>query len=270
MTGTRRGAYLRWALAIGALVASGCGGPASSSPDPTAGTVVRVAAASDLRFALEEVADLVAREHPDVELAVTYGSSGQFVQQIGNGAPFDLFLSADLAYPEQLVEEGHAEADDAFAYGVGRLVLWAGEESPVDPGGGLAALADPAVRRVAIANPEHAPYGRAAVEALRAAGVWDVVEPKLVLGENVSQAADFVRSGNADAGVVALSLALAPSAEAEGRWVEVPLELFSPLEQGGVVIAGARDPAPARAVRDVLLSKEGRAVLASYGFSPAD
>jgi molybdate transport system substrate-binding protein len=131
-------------------------------------------------------------------------------------------------------------------------------------------LADPAVRTVAIANPEHAPYGRAAVEALRSAGVEDVVEPKLVLGENVSQAADFVRSGNADAGVVALSLVLASSVKDEGRWAEVPLELFSQLEQGGVVLAGARDPAAARAVRDELLGEEGRAVLASYGFSPAD
>jgi molybdate transport system substrate-binding protein len=264
------GARLGWLFAGLALLATGCGGPASSAPGPTAGTVVRVAAASDLRFALEEVADLVASEHPDVELAVTYGSSGQFAQQIGNGAPFDLFLSADLAYPQHLVEEGLAEAGDVFSYGVGRLVLWAAEESPVDPGEGLAVLADPAVRTVAIANPEHAPYGRAAVEALRAEGVWDVVEPKLVLGENVSQAADFVRSGNADAGVVALSLALAPSAKDEGRWVEVPLELFSPLEQGGVVLAGAQDPAAARAVRDVLRGEEGRAALASHGFSLAD
>jgi molybdate transport system substrate-binding protein len=257
-------------VAVLALLATGCGGPASSAPEPTAGTVVRVAAASDLRFALDEVADLVASEHPDVELAVTYGSSGQFVQQIGNGAPFDLFLSADLAYPQQLVEEGLAETGDVFSYGVGRLVLWAGEESPVDPSEGLAALADASVRTVAIANPEHAPYGRAAVEAMRGAGVWEAVEPKLVLGENVAQAADFVRSGNADAGVVALSLVLAPSVRDEGRWAEVPLELFSPLEQGGVVLTGARDPAAARAVRDVLLGEEGRAVLASYGFSPAD
>ncbi|HSK53703.1 MAG TPA: molybdate ABC transporter substrate-binding protein [Jiangellales bacterium] len=256
--------------AVVALLATGCGEPASSAPEPTAGTVVRIAAASDLRFALEEVAELVASEHPGIELAVTYGSSGQFVQQIGNGAPFDLYLSADLAYPQQLVDEGLAESGDVFSYGVGRLVVWAAEESPVDPGEGLAVLADPAVRTVAIANPDHAPYGRAAVEALRAAGVWDVVEPKLVLGENVSQASDFVRSGNADAGVVALSLALAPSAGADGRWAEVPLELFSPLEQGGVVLAGARDLAATRAVRYVLLGEEGRAVLASYGFLPAD
>jgi molybdate transport system substrate-binding protein len=267
---TSRGNRMSALVAFLALLATGCGGAASSAPQPTAGTVVRVAAASDLRFALEEVAGLVARERADLELAVTYGSSGQFVQQIGNGAPFDLFLSADLAYPQQLVEEGLAETGDVFSYGVGRLVLWAGEESPVDPSGGLAALADPAVRTVAIANPEHAPYGRAAVEALQGAGVWDAVEPKLVLGENVSQAADFVRSGNADAGVVALSLVLAPSVRDEGRWAEVPLELFSPLEQGGVVLTGARDPAAARAVRDVLLGEEGRAVLASYGFSPAD
>jgi len=267
---TSRGSRGSALVAVLALLATGCAGPASSAPEPTAGSVVRVAAASDLRFALEEVADLVASEHPDVEIAVTYGSSGQFAQQIGNGAPFDLFLSADLAYPEQLVEEGLAEAGDVFSYGVGRLVLWAGEESPVDPSDGLAALAEPAVRTAAIANPEHAPYGRAAVEALREAGVWEAVEPKLVLGENVAQAADFVRSGNADVGVVALSLALAPASGADGRWVEVPIELFSPLEQGGVVLAGARDPAAARAVRDVLLAEEGRAVLASYGFSPAD
>ena len=241
----------------------------SADPEKDPASQVRVAAASDLQFAFAEIAALVAEEHPEIELAVTYGSSGQFVQQIANGAPFDLYLSADVAYPRGLVDDGLAEPDELFTYGVGRLVVWVPEGSPVDPSPGPSVLADPAVRTVAIANPDVAPYGRKAVEALRAAGVYEAVEPKLVRGENVAQAAEFVRSGNADAGVVALSQVLAPEVRDEGRWTEVPPELFTPLEQGGVVLAGARDADAARAVRDVLLGERGRAVLAAYGFSPA-
>jgi molybdate transport system substrate-binding protein len=245
--------------------------PAACGSDDAAGaggqpSLVRVAAAADLAFAFDDLAELVAEEHPDIELAVTYGSSGTFLQQIRNGAPFDLYLSADLEYPRRLVDDGLAADSDLFQYAVGRLVLWTPEGSAVDPAGGLSVLADPRVQRVSIANPEHAPYGQAAVAAMRSQGVYDAAAPKLVLGENVAQAAEFVQSGNADAGVVAMSLVLGAPLREVGRWAEVPLEDFPRLEQGGVVLASARDVEAARAVRDTVLSPAGRAVLDRYGF----
>lgn len=262
------------ALAVtGALAA--CAAPAVPEPPPPAEageTVreVRIAAASDLKFALDEIVARVGETHPEIEVSTTYGSSGTFLSQILNGAPFDLYLSADLAYPQELVAQGLADEEDLFPYAVGRLVLWAGDGGRVDPGDGLAALAAPDVRRVAIANPEHAPYGVAAVEALRSAGVLDEVEPKLVLGENVAQAAEFVQSGNADAGVVALSLVQSDPLREVGSWTEVPLDAYPRLDQGGVVLASARDPEAARVVRDAMLGPDGTAILERYGFSLPD
>jgi len=241
-------------------------GPASTSGPATVTTTVRVAAASDLRFALEDIGAALAESRPDIVLATTYGSSGTFHQQLMNGAPFDLFLSADLSYPRELVAAGLAREEDLFAYAVGRLVVWAPNDSPVDPTAGLAALLDPAARTVAIANPEHAPYGKAAVAAMTAAGIYDQVSPRLVLGENVAQAAEFVQSGNAQVGVIALSLAVSPELRDAGRWAEVPLEDFPRLDQGGVVLGSAQDPAAARAVRDFLTGEQGRAILRSNGF----
>lgn len=250
-------------LALAAMLLTG--GCSTSQPEPQ-GSVVQVAAAADLQFALPEILELVAATHPEITVEVTYGSSGQFVQQIANGAPFDMYLSADLSYPRELVELGLAQQDDVFAYAVGRLVLWAPEGSPVDVSAGLSVLTDDAIRTVAVANPEHAPYGRAALAALESAGVAELVQPKLVLGENVAQAAEFVRSGNAQVGIVAMSLVLADPLRDQGQWVEVPLESFPRLEQGGVVLASAQDPDAARALRGVLLSDPGRDVLARYGF----
>lgn len=253
----------RAALALLAfLLLPACGDVAAApSADPTA--AVRVAAASDLKPALDELQGLLKQQ--GIDLQPTYGSSGTFLQQIDNGAPYDLYLSADLAYPQQLVDRGLAEAGDLFSYAVGRLVLWVPEGSPLDPTDGLSLLDRPEVRKVAIANPKHAPYGRAAVAALDSAGI-DVAD-KLVLGENVSQAADFVQSGGADVGLVAKSLVLTEALRDQGRWVEVPLELFPRLEQGGVVLRRAQDPGAAREVRDAMRSDEGRQLLARHGFS---
>lgn len=269
---TVRAAHLA-ALATAALLA-GCASPAPA-PAATGGgdalpRAVRIAAASDLKFALDEIVGRVAETHPEIAVSTTYGSSGTFLSQILNGAPFDLYLSADLAYPEELVAQGLADEEDLFPYAVGRLVLWAGDGGRVDPGDGLAALAAPGVRRVAIANPEHAPYGVAAVQALRSAGVLDEVEPKLVYGENVAQAAEFVQSGNADAGIVALSLVKSDPLREVGSWAEVPLDAYRRLDQGGVVLASARDPEAARAVRDAMLGPDGTAILERYGFSLPD
>lgn len=261
-------------LALGLLVAllAGCGSERKDAnasdpapPDLPAG-VVRIAAASDLKFALEDLEPLLDKAAPGVRVTATYGSSGTFLQQITEGAPFDLFLSADLTFPRQLAEAGLADEKDLFEYAVGRLVVWTPEGSPVDPTPGLEALTDPRVRKVSIANPAHAPYGRAAVAAMRTAGVYDRVAPKLVLGESVSQAAEFVQSGGADAGVVAMSLVLSKPLRDEGRWVEVPLSAFPQLLQGGVVLSRAANPDAARAVREVLLSAPGKELLRRYGF----
>lgn len=256
------------------LLTAGCGtgAPPGAASRPTTGAAtgqVRVAAAADLQHALTEVVRLAEQARPGLDVQVTYGSSGLLRQQIEQGAPFDLYLSADLAYPQALAEAGLADTDDVFGYAVGRLVVWVPEGSDLPVEQGLAVLVDPRVRRVALANPEHAPYGVAARAALRSAGVWDGLQQRLVLGENVAQAADFVRSGNADAGVVALSLVLSDPLRDQGRWSELPQDGFPVLEQGGVVLAAAQDPAAARHVRDVLLDEQGREVMARYGFAPA-
>lgn len=266
----------RWRAVAAGLVAlatvlagcgSGTGAAQSSGQDgPVERRAVRIAAASDLKFALEELQPLLDVQHPGVTVKATYGSSGTFLQQITEGAPFDVFLSADLEFPQRLADAGLADQEDLFAYAVGRLVVWTPEGSAVDPARGLSVLTDPRVGKVAIANPQHAPYGRAAVAAIRSTGVYDRVAPKLVLGESVSQAAEFVQSGGADAGVVAMSMVLSDPLREQGRWVEVPLTDFPQLLQGGVVLGRAADPEAARDVRETLLSEPGKALLREHGF----
>lgn len=255
------------AVLVVAMIA-GCGGAPATDPDGGGrnAATVRIAAASDLKFALDEIKTALADEVPDLSLAVTFGSSGTFFQQISNGAPFDMFLSADLSYPDRLVEAGLAKEADVFRYAVGRLAVWVPNSSPVDISNGLAALDDSRVRKVAIANPEHAPYGKAAVAAMVTAGVYQAVEDRLVLGENVAQAAEFAASGNADASVIALSLAVSPQLSGQGRYREVPLDAFPRLDQGGVVLAGARDRSAALRVRDFIVGSDGAAILKRHGF----
>ncbi len=271
-------AFLSLAAWTMALAAAGCtadrgSGPRAEAPgvSPSAARPrpVRVAAAADLQYALEDLAAAFRVRRPDVRLEVTYGSSGNLATQIENGAPFDLFLSADTAYLRRLAEKGLTEPGDGFLYGVGRLVLWVPRGSPLPvQRDGAAVLRSPRLRRLAIANPRHAPYGRAAVAALRTLGLYEQVRPKLVLGENVAQAAAFAAGGAADAAVVALSLALAPAMQAQGRFWEFPLAAYPPLEQGGAVLARARDPEAARAFRSFLLGEKGRAILKRNGFLP--
>ena len=250
-----------------ALALLGCAGAKADDGGPA----VRVAAAADLRLAMDELVEAWAAANPDRRVEVVYGSSGTFFAQISEGAPFDLYFSADAEYPRQIERAGLAEPGSTRLYAVGQLAAWVPAASPIDVGGrGLAALADPAVARVAIANPEHAPYGRAAVAALRAAGLYDALEPKLVLGENVSQAAQFVASGNADAGIIALSLALGPPLVDAGRFVIVPLDAYPRIEQGAVVLSTARDPDAARAFLELVLGADGRAILDRHGFLPPD
>ncbi len=226
-----------------------------------------VAAAADLRFALDEVLVAFQQAHPALAAKATYGSSGTLFAQIDNGAPFDLFLSADVKFPRQLIERGKAEKDSLFTYATGHLVVWVPKESTLDVTKlGLKALLDPSVRKVAIANPEVAPYGAAAVAAMKSQGVHEAVSAKLVLGENVAQAAQFVQSGAAQAGVISLSLALAPKMKEAGRYWEVPADAFPKLEQAGVMLANSQHRAAAAELRAFLAAPAGREILKRYGF----
>jgi molybdate transport system substrate-binding protein len=254
------------------MLVAGCAAGASENPGTGAGpdaTTVRIAAAADLRFAMDALVAEWDAADPLITVEPTYGSSGNFFAQISEGAPFDVLFSADAEYPRALEEAGVAASGSTRLYAIGQIVVWVPLGSPLDiESHGIEELADPSARAVAIANPEHAPYGRAAVAAMRAAGVYDAVEPRLVLGENVSQAAQFVESGNADAGVIALSLALAPPLVEEGRYVIVPIDSYPRIEQGAVVLDAAVDPDAAHAFLDFVLGPRGRAVLDRYGFMP--
>jgi molybdate transport system substrate-binding protein len=264
---------VRAIAALGAvLLVARCAAWASENPEtdtsPDAATV-RIAAAADLRFAMDALVAESDTADPGIAVEPTYGSSGNFFAQISAGAPFDVLFSADAAYPRALEEAGLAASGSTRLYAIGQIVIWVPLGSPLDvETHGIEALADPSVRAVAIANPEHAPYGRAAVAAMRAAGIYEAVEPRLVLGENVSQAAQFVESGNADAGVIALALALAPPLVEKGRYAIVPIDSYPRLEQGAVVLEAAVDPDAAHAFLDFVLGTRGRAVLDSYGFIP--
>jgi len=230
---------------------------------------VTVAAAADLQFAMEDVLAAFRHVHPDAEIRVVYGSSGNFYSQIQNRAPFDLFLSADLEYPRRLVSEGLAIRDSLFSYANGRIVVWVPAASPLDVSRlGWAALEDPSVHHIAIANPAHAPYGRAAAAALKSAGIYDRVSNKLVLGENIAQTLQFVQSGAADIGVVALSLALAPAVRPQGKYWEIPADSYPAIEQGGAILTRARHSRTAQQLRDYMVGAAGRDILKRYGFYP--
>jgi molybdate transport system substrate-binding protein len=194
-----------------------------------------IAAASDLQSVMPGLAERFERETAS-RVALTFGSSGNFFSQIENGAPFDVFFSADVDYPRQLEKGGLTEPGTLKPYAIGRLVLYARTSAGVDLGRGLSVLTDARIRRVAIANPEHAPYGRAAVAALTHERLYDRVKPKLVLGENISQAAQFVQSGNAEIGLLALSLALSPALRGAGTYVDVPASFYPSIEQAAVVL----------------------------------
>lgn len=242
-------------------------GAGAAAPPPT----LAIAAAADLQFALGEVKTAFLQAHPGLEVAITYGSSGNFYTQLSSRAPFDLFLSADLGYPKKLVEAGLADGATLLVYSRGHLVLWVPKGSPIPVEQlGMKALLHPAAKKVAIANPRHAPYGRAAEAALSSLGLLEAVRPRLVFGENIGQTAQFVQTGAADIGILALSLAKAPVMASSGRLWEVPLDAYPPLEQGGVVLTHARNRAAALAFRDFLRSPAGTAILRRYGFSTGD
>jgi len=246
------------------VVLSGC----RAEPEaPARRGKVRVAAAADLNAAFPDLIMRFGASH-DVDVSVSYGSSGNFYAQLINEAPFDMFLSADVSYPNQLAARGLTLPQSEFTYAIGRIVVWAPASSTLDvEHEGLQVLTQASIKHVAIANPEHAPYGRAAVAAMQSAGVYDRVKPKLVVGENIAQTMQFVQSGAAEVGIVALSLVLAPNVGDKGRLFDIPASTYPRLEQGGTILKGAADVDAARAFRGFLLSADGQAILKQYGFS---
>jgi molybdate transport system substrate-binding protein len=225
-----------------------------------------VAAASDLQSALPALAAQFEKETGQ-PVRLIFGSSGNFFTQIQNGAPFDIFLSADIDYPTRLAGLGLVERGSLYEYATGHLVLWTRNDSGIDVRRGLTVLTDARVRRVAIANPEHAPYGRAAVAALRHERLYEGVQGKLVMGENISQAAQFAQSGSADVGLLARSLALTPALKNSGTYVDVPESWYPPIEQAAVVLASSRQKALARQFIEYLKRPASVRVLQSYGFA---
>ncbi len=248
--------YMKTALLLVITLLSAC----------CAAQEITVAAAADLNYALRDLA-VRFEAQSGVRAISTFGSSGNFTVQIENGAPFDVFLSADIEYPQKLAAAGAVEPGSLYEYAVGRIVLWVSNRSRLDLRRGLEALLDPSVSKIAIANPDHAPYGRAAVAALKAAGLYDRLQGKFVLGENIAQAAQFVETGNADAGLLALSLALAPPLKSEGRYVEVPTNLYPPLRQAAVVLKSSRHKPAAQRFLEFLKTPAAREILRKYGFA---
>ncbi len=226
-----------------------------------------IAAASDLASVFPEVATRFQKE-TGKRVRINYGSSGQFLLQIENGAPIDVFFSADMQYPQRLQSEGLAVPNSLYKYAIGKLVLYVPNRSPLDPAQGLRALLSPQVARIAIGNPQHAPYGRAAVEALKKEGLYPQLQSKFVMGENISQTAQFVQSGNADAGLIALSLAMSPSMKSAGRYAEIPASDYAPLEQAAVILKSSKDKATAAQFLDFIRRPEIIHLLSQSGFTP--
>lgn len=224
-----------------------------------------IAAASDLNFAFREIVTEYEKVSGD-QVRLTLGSSGNFFVQIQNGAPFDLYFSADITYPKKLEEAGLAVSGSLYPYAIGRIVLWTGNESHLDFSKGLEVLREPTVKKIAIANPKHAPYGRAAVTAMEHAQVYERVKDKLVLGENISQAAQFVESGAADVGIIALSLALASPMQAAGHYWEIPADAHPRIEQGAVILMGGKNQEGAKAFLSFIQGAQGQAMMKRYGF----
>lgn len=240
------------------------GGPVSSTPAPPQ---IAVAMASDLRFVMPELEREFHQQHPATIIVPTFGSSGNLYAQISNHAPFDVFLSADIQYPQKLAEHDLTQPDSLFHYAVGHIVLWVRKDSPLElEKRGVEVLNDPSVRKVAIANPKLAPYGRAAEAALKTLNVYDAIQDKLVLGENISQTAQFAETGAADVAVIAMSIAVAPNFAGKGRFWAFPSDAYPRLKQGGVIMKSTKQAAAASEFCDFLQSKPAQTIFTKYGF----
>jgi molybdate transport system substrate-binding protein len=230
-------------------------------------TELAVAAAADLSSAMKEIATVYEKK-TGVQVKLSFAASGALTQQIQNGAPFDIFFSADMDYPRQLITTGQADGASLYQYAVGKLVLWVPADSPLDvEHKGMSVLLDPSMKKIAIANPEHAPYGRAAVAALKHAGIYGQVSDRLVLGENIAQAAQFAESGNAQAGFVAMAHAAAPAMQGKGKYWEVPTDYYPALRQGVVVLSHSQHKKEAAEFVEYMKTKEVTELLTRYGFS---
>jgi len=224
---------------------------------------ITIAAAADLKFAMDEIVVSFKKSTPGKEVAVIYGSSGKFHTQIQQGAPYDLYFSADISFPRELSEKGFS-ASEVKPYAIGRIVLWSAEMDAAKMT--LSNLTDPKIARIAIANPKHAPYGKRSEEALRASGLWDKLQPKLVFGDNIAHTAQFVQTGNAQVGIIALSLALNPELSKKGGYYLIPDNLHHPLEQGFIITKPALNKPLAKQFADYMASKEARGIMRKYGF----
>ncbi|MDR4479892.1 MAG: molybdate ABC transporter substrate-binding protein [Nitrospira sp.] len=249
-----------WMLALAMTVM--CGGRFSAAQAEE----VVVAAASDLNFAMKELsAEYEKQSGHHVKLSL--GSSGNFYAQLQQGAPFDLYFSADIGYPKKLEEAGLTVPGTLYRYAVGRIVLWAPKTSPLEVSRGLTVLREATIRKIAIANPKHAPYGRAAVAAMEQVQVYAEVKQRLVLGENISQAAQFIESGACDVGIIALSLAMAPAMKRAGTYWEIPADLHPPLEQGAIIMKQSKNQEIARQFLEFMKGAQGQEIMTRYGFT---
>jgi molybdate transport system substrate-binding protein len=230
---------------------------------PARAEKITIAAAADLKFAMDEVVTVFKKDNPGDKVEVVYGSSGKAYAQIQQAAPYDLFFSADIAFVSDLVKRGFA-ASDVKPYAVGRIVLWSASQDATKMT--LASLTDPKITRIAIANPKHAPYGKRAEEALRASGVWEKVKSKLVYGENITHTVQFVQTGNAQVGIIALSLAVNPELARKGGYWLIPNKLHKPLEQGFIITKRAAGNSLAKRFANYMGSKSARAIMTKYGF----
>ncbi|HUA15516.1 MAG TPA: molybdate ABC transporter substrate-binding protein [Verrucomicrobiae bacterium] len=254
------GKLLRTSLC--ALFIAGCIAGSAQEKAP-----LTVAAAADLSSVLQQVAESYEKK-TGVSIRLSFGASGALTEQIQNGAPFDLFFSADMDYPRQLISAGYAEGSSLQEYAIGKLVLWVPADSPLDPEhDGMNVLLNPAVKEISIANPQHAPYGRAAVAALKHGGLYQRLSDRLVLGENVAQAAQFVESGNAQAGFVALAHAVAPAMQGKGKYWIVPSDFYPPLAQGAVVVSRSEHKREAAEFLDYIKTKQVGDLFEKYGFT---
>ena len=237
--------------------------PATAAP--TVGPApITVAAAADLKYVLDSLVTIFNRQHPAGKVTVVYGSSGKFYEQLSHGAPFDLFFSADSDYPRRLQQAGRT-AGAPVPYAQGRLVLWS---KKLDPNAkGMNTLLDPRVKRIALANPAHAPYGKKAEEILRHYRLYDQVQPRLVLGENIGQAAQYASTGAADVGVLAYALALSPELRKMGKSYLIPATAHTPLQQSYVLLKQAQGKPAAQAFAAFIASPTARQALKKYGFS---
>jgi len=230
-----------------------------------AAQAITVAAAADLQFAMQDVAAKFQKE-TGKEVKLIYGSSGNFFQQLRNGAPFDMFFSANLDYAKKLESAGLTEPGSYYAYAKGKIVVWVLKDSTLDVSSGLHSLLSPSIRKIAVADPQHAPYGQAAVAAMQKEGIYDNVKDKFVLGENISQTASFVVSGSADVGIVALSLVLSPNMRDKGRFVEVSAADYPPIEQACVILKSSKNKETAKQFLSFIKTAEVAEILGLYGF----